>query len=205
MNKPALNLPKGRKVDQVLKGAREIFMRDGFERASVDDIAKAANVSKATLYSYFPDKRTLFQEVITTECKQLSQGIIDQINPDNSARDQLLFAATQSIRFIVSDFAQKMFRICLAESDRFPELGQAYYESGPGNGHCELVNHLSAAVECGELKIDDVDMAAWQFTELLKSKVFVRAAFGVQSEFSDAELDNVAEEAVETFMARYGS
>ncbi len=46
---------RGRKFDQVLQGAREIFMSDGFEGASVDDIARAAGVSKATLYSYFPD------------------------------------------------------------------------------------------------------------------------------------------------------
>ncbi|WP_372674886.1 TetR/AcrR family transcriptional regulator, partial [Aquicoccus sp.] len=46
----------GRKFDQVLEGARKVFMADGFERASVDDIARAAGVSKATLYSYFPDK-----------------------------------------------------------------------------------------------------------------------------------------------------
>lgn len=43
----------GRKFDQVLQGAREVFMADGFSAASVDDIARAAGVSKATLYSYF--------------------------------------------------------------------------------------------------------------------------------------------------------
>ena len=53
----------GRKFDQVLAGAREVFMADGFEGASVDDIARAAGVSKATLYSYFPDKKLLFMEV----------------------------------------------------------------------------------------------------------------------------------------------
>ena len=43
---------KGRKFDQVLAGARDVFMADGFEGASVDAIARAAGVSKATLYSY---------------------------------------------------------------------------------------------------------------------------------------------------------
>ncbi|MEL6597866.1 MAG: helix-turn-helix domain-containing protein, partial [Pseudomonadota bacterium] len=56
-------IKRGRKFDQVLDGARKIFMSDGYEGASVDDIAKAAEVSKATLYSYFPDKRLLFMEV----------------------------------------------------------------------------------------------------------------------------------------------
>ena len=63
MTAMSAEIKKGRKFDQVLEGARRIFMRDGFEGASVDDIARSAEVSKATLYSYFPDKRILFSEV----------------------------------------------------------------------------------------------------------------------------------------------
>ena len=61
---------RGRKFDQVLEGAREVFLRDGFEGANVDDIARAAGVSKATLYSYFPDKRLLFMEMATRQCQR---------------------------------------------------------------------------------------------------------------------------------------
>ena len=68
MNDAAPIVRKGRKFDQVLEGARSVFMADGFEGASVDDIARAAGVSKAPLYSYFPDKRLLCVEVATQEC-----------------------------------------------------------------------------------------------------------------------------------------
>lgn len=63
----ALPIIRGRKFAQVLEGARKIFLRDGFEGASVDNIAREAAVSKATLYSYFPDKRLMFIEVFRTE------------------------------------------------------------------------------------------------------------------------------------------
>ena len=53
-------IKRGRKFDQVLEGARTVFLRDGYSGASVDDIATEAGVSKATLYSYFPDKQILF-------------------------------------------------------------------------------------------------------------------------------------------------
>lgn len=62
----ALPVTRGRKFLQVL-GARTIFLRDGFEGAAVDDIAREAGVSKATLYSYFPDKRVMFMEVFRSE------------------------------------------------------------------------------------------------------------------------------------------
>ena len=62
----AIHIKRGRKFDQVLEGARTVFMRDGFEGANVDDIAASAGVSKATLYSYFPDKRVLLQYTTTS-------------------------------------------------------------------------------------------------------------------------------------------
>ena len=69
-------IKKGRKFDQVLDGARDVFLRDGFEGASVDDIARRAGVSKATLYSYFPDKRLLFSEVARVECNRQAQAAL---------------------------------------------------------------------------------------------------------------------------------
>ncbi len=205
MNAPAPTLRKGRKVEQVLSGAREIFLRDGFEGASVDDIAKAAGLSKATLYSYFSDKRQLFAEVVTSECDRMATEIVGQLDEAAPVREQLLMAACGAAKFLVSNFAQRIFRICLAERDRFPELSIAYYESGPLNGHHQICHHLQKSVECGELKIDDVEMAAWQFSELCKTRLFIRANFGVQTEFSEEEIHEVAIAAVDTFMARYGA
>lgn len=205
MSAPISLLKKGRKVDQVLNGAREIFLRDGFEGASVDDIAKAANVSKATLYSYFSDKRQLFTEVVTTECDRMSSDIIDQLDESLPIRDRLLLAAKGAARLMVSDFAQRMFRICLAERDRFPELSEAYYKCGPLNGHHQIIYQFQKSVEAGELKIDDLETAAWQFAELCKARVFVLANFGVQTEFTDAEIDTIATAAVDTFLARYAA
>lgn len=205
MSAPISHLKKGRKVEQVLEGARDIFLRDGFEGASVDDIAKAAKVSKATLYSYFSDKRQLFAEVVTTECNRMASAIVDQLDENLPVRERLLLAGQGAARLMVSDFVQRMFRICLAERDRFPELSEAYFKCGPLNGHGHTVVQLTKAVEKGELKIDDIDMAAWQFSELCKARVFILANFGVQTTFSDQEIEMIASEAVDTFLARYGA
>ena len=68
----------GRKFDQVLEGARQVFMADGFESANVDDIARVAGVSKATLYSYFPDKALLFSEVARCECDRMAEEAMSE-------------------------------------------------------------------------------------------------------------------------------
>ena len=67
-----------------------------------------------------------------------------------------------------------------------------------------MVEYLEKAVAKGELVIEDVTIAAEQFAELCKVRLWLRAAFGIQEEFSQAEIDEVALQAVDMFMARYG-
>ena len=205
MPQAAAILRTGRKFDQVLEGAREVFLADGFEGASVDDIARAAGVSKATLYTYFPDKRLLFMEVATTECRRMADRALDLIGAEAPPRQVLTVAAGQIVPFLLSDFVQKVFRICVAERERFPELGRAFYACGPEMGRTRLIEYLAAAVARGELAIDDLEMAAEQFSELCKAKLWARAVFGIQSSFSQAEIDDVVRNAVDTFLARYGT
>jgi AcrR family transcriptional regulator len=204
MTQTATILRTGRKFDQVLRGAREVFLADGFEGASVDDIARAAGVSKATLYSYFPDKRLLFIEVAKTECGLMAERVISMVDETKPVREVLTITATQLVTFFVSDFNRQIFRVCVAERDRFPELGRVFYEAGPQNGQRKMVEYLEKAVAKGELVIEDVMIAAEQFAELCKVRLWLRAAFGIQEEFSQAEIDEVALQAVDMFMARYG-
>jgi AcrR family transcriptional regulator len=204
MSETATLVRKGRKFDQVLAGAREVFMADGYEGASVDDIARAAGVSKATLYSYFPDKRLLFIEVATTECRHLAARTLELVEAGAGPRVALTTAAGQIVPFLLSEFVQQVFRICLAESDRFPELGRAFYAAGPENGRQRLEEYMACAVRRGELNIDDVTLAAEQFTELCKARLWTQAIFGIRRRFDQWEIDQVVSEAVETFLARYG-
>ncbi|GHG81728.1 TetR/AcrR family transcriptional regulator [Pseudodonghicola xiamenensis] len=195
----------GRKFDQVLAGAREVFLADGFEGASVDDIARVAGVSKATLYSYFPDKRLLFLEVVVNECNLMAARALDHLDRARPPREVLTEAARKLLHSLLSEFAQRVFRICVAERDRFPELGNVFYTCGPEMGTRRLSDYLEEAVARGTLVIDNIPMAAEQFTELCKARLWARAMFGVQTEFNDAEIEEVVACAVDMFMARYGA
>lgn len=196
-------IKRGRKFDQVLKGARDVFMADGFEGASVDDIARAAKVSKATLYSYFPDKRLLFMEVARHECNRQAEMAINAIAADAPIREVLIDVATQFLGFITSPFGQRTFRICVAESDRFPELGREFYESGPKLVHDQLCVFIRSAITRGELDVSDVELAADQFAELCKADIFPRMVFNMATTFSAAEKTRIIAGAVDMFMARY--
>lgn len=203
MLQTAQAIRRGRKFTQVIDGARKVFLRDGFSAANVDDIAREAGVSKATLYSYFPDKRLMFSEMMRLECLQQAETAIAEIDL-NRPIDQVLFdAACHAIEVMTSDFSLRIFRICVAEAERFPELGQAFYESGPMMARAQLMFHLGQVVQEGKLKIDDLEIAAFQFAELCKVWLFDRALFTANSRPTRAERDRVARAAVEMFMARY--
>lgn len=195
---------RGRKFDQVLDGAREVFLRDGFEGAGVDEIARAAGVSKATLYSYFPDKQRMFMEIARRECEAQAEHALDLGCHNAPPREVLTRAAETVLNFVLSDFAMRIFRICVAESDRFPQLGRDFYESGPALGHARLRAYLEQAVARGELQIEDCALAADQFGELCKATLWPRLVFGIQQEFTAAEKARVIEGAVDMFLARYG-
>jgi AcrR family transcriptional regulator len=194
---------KGRKFDQVLEGARTVFLRDGFEGASVDDIAREAGVSKATLYSYFPDKRVLFVEVARRECRRQADEALELVTKTAAPDSVLAEAARRIIDFFLSDFGRRVFRICVAEADRFPELGQQFYESGPALVRDRIRAYLDGAVARGELQIEDTLLAADQFAELCKADVFPAVVFGIRREFTRTDRDRVANGAVEMFLARY--
>ncbi len=195
---------RGRKYDQVLDGARAGFLEAGFDGASVDDIARAAGVSKATLYSYFPDKRLMFTEMAERECGRQAEAALHLIDMTAAPQQVMRLAAQQLIRIMLSDFSQRIFRVCVAEADRFPELGRAFYDSGPALGRARIMDYLHQAQARGDVAIQDVELAADQFAELCKADLWTRAVFGIQTRFSDAEIDRVVDGAVATFMARYG-
>ncbi len=203
MTATAAEIKKGRKFDQVLEGARQVFMRDGFEGASVDEIARVAGVSKATLYSYFPDKRLLFSEVARLECNRQAEEALDLLDQDAPVEEALREAATRIVQFFLSDFGQQVFRICVAESHRFPDLGRRFYESGPKLARERITQMLQPYVAKGVLKIDDMDLAANQFAELCKSDLFMRSLCGVCREVTQADIDRIVGGAVDMFLARY--
>jgi TetR/AcrR family transcriptional repressor of mexJK operon len=190
---------RGRKYDDVIAGARTVFLRDGFDGAGVDDIAREAGVSKATLYSYFPDKRFLFLEVAQLECAALADRAKDEVDLDAPPEIVLPIAAARIIGFINSRVGLGIFRLCVAESERFPELGH----SGPMTARGKLATYLACCAEKGSLAITDPSLAADQFCELCRTDAHTRLLFGVSGPPSDDEVAQIIRNALDMFMARY--
>lgn len=204
MASQAATITKGRKFDQVVAGARDIFLRDGFEGASVDDIARQAQVSKATLYKYFPDKRLLFLEVCARQCRMLADNALDLEQSECPIAEILQRGTELLVRFLTSPFAQNIHQLAIGEAERFPDFAREFYKTGPALGHERVRRILQHGANRGELDIKDFDLAAEQLIGLCRTDLWLRVSFKVQPTASDAEITRVAKEAVKTFMARYG-
>ena len=75
-------------------------------------------MSKATLYSYFPDKRLLFLEVAKIECQAQSDAAVSSIEASGDIREALTTAAFRMVRFFTSDVGMQVYRIVVGESQR---------------------------------------------------------------------------------------
>lgn len=201
----ALPVTRGRKFFQVLEGAKSIFLRDGYEGSSVDDIAREAGVSKATLYSYFPDKRIMFMEVFRSELAREAADASALIEVDLPVEQVLPFIVQILSAHLVSDIGVRMFRVSVGEAERFPSLAAEYYDAGPMLLRQQLIDYLQHCVKKGELQISDFEMAADQLIRLAGTTVCDRALFLGGDAVDTALLRKINLGAVRMFLSHYGT
>ena len=130
--------PRARaKRDQILAGARLVFLRDGFAAASTDAIASEAKVSKRTLYVYYPSKEELFAEVmrrLTIENPQTrALESIEEISPgdEEELRRDLLELAGKIVATMMQPDYLALLRTTFADTHRFPQLGGLFRATVP--------------------------------------------------------------------------
>lgn len=198
-----LPVTRGRKFSQVLKGARTVFLRDGFEGASVDDIAREAGVSKATLYSYFPDKRLMFIEVFRAELISDASDTSAFLDVDLPVQQVLPFIVQKISASVVSQEGVRVYRVSIGEAERFPALAREYYDAGPGQLREQLGDYFRRCVERGELEISDFELAADQLIELASASIQDRAALLGPEAVDKDHLRRVNQGAVQMFLSRY--
>ena len=116
---------------QVIEGARQVFLARGFDAASMGDIAKAAGVSKGTLYVYFKDKEELFTAIVMEECVGQAERIFHLDPADPDVEGALMRLGVAYINFMCQPQKASAVRTVIAIADRMPSIGKAFYETRP--------------------------------------------------------------------------
>ncbi|MEE7625833.1 TetR/AcrR family transcriptional regulator [Methylobacter sp. Wu8] len=162
------------KRQAILDGATRMFLAHGYRNASMEKIAQAAPVSKATLYNHFDSKSALLSAVISDRCKSLLQTMTQVTIELDDVENNLTQIATSAVDLIFSEDALAIYRLVVAESPDFPELGQLFYQSGPQAGLTQLENYFRRLNATGDFSIIDPVFAADAFFSMLKGDLHLR-------------------------------
>jgi AcrR family transcriptional regulator len=188
---------------QIIQGARAVFLAQGFDAASMNDIARAAGVSKGTLYVYFKHKEQLFEAIVEQECEAQAEGIFELDHADHDVEAMLTRLGFAYIRFLCRPEKASAIRTVIAIADRMPELGRKFYEQGPAKGIAKLAAYIAAQVDAGVLVVEDCEVAAAQFMEACQAMLFKSMVFNFVREPSAQQIQRVVPIAVKVFLAAY--
>jgi AcrR family transcriptional regulator len=188
---------------QILSGAREVFLAMGFDAASMGEIARKAGVSKGTLYVYFTSKEQLFEAITHAECKAQVEGLFTFDTDDHDVEAALTRLGRGYIKFLCRPGGMSPVRTVISISERMPEIGREFYETGPAQGIATLRRYLENEVAAGTLMIDDCEVAAAQFLELCKATIFLPLLFHAGDPPTEERMNHVVGIAVRMFLAAY--
>lgn len=162
------------KRQAILDGATRMFLAHGYRNASMDKIAKAAPVSKATLYNHFDSKNALLAAVISDLCGSLLQTMSQATVESDDVANNLTQIATSAVDLIYAEDALAIYRLVVAESPEFPELGELFYQSGPQTALTQLEDYFRRLNAEGRYNNVDPVFAADAFFSMLRGDLHVR-------------------------------
>ena len=205
--RPQEETRSARKRAAILEAATTLFLRTGYRGTSMDEIAALAAVSKQTVYKHFADKEGLFSEIVTATVSEISDPVHEEVlrlEDSGDVEADLRGLARELLRMVMQPRILQLRRLVIGEAGRFPELGRAFYEQGPGRTITALATAFEQLAERGVLRLDDPRLAAAHFNWLVMSIPLNRAMFlGEDQPPARAELNRYADAGVRAFLAAY--
>ncbi len=203
-NAPTSPLLEDEKARQILDGARRVFLAQGFDGASMNDIARVAGVSKGTIYFHFDSKEALFEALIRAEQQQQAEQCceVDENNPDIESVLTELGHAASTLMMTPELIAQ--VRTVIAVAAKFPRIGRAFYETGPKHGSEQLSAYFAKQTKAGRLATPDPEMAAAHFIQLCFGDIHKRLMFCPEDTIDADEIARTIKAGVAVFMRAYG-
>jgi AcrR family transcriptional regulator len=187
---------------QILDGARRVFMNLGFDGASMGEIARAAGVSKGTLYVYFADKNRLFEAIVEQET--LEQGRMSfNFDPERDVPTTLRDFGQAYIQLLCRPGGGSATRTVMAIAERMPEVGRRFYNNVVAHTIARLAAYLATRAAAGDVEIEDCQLAATQFMQMCQASLFMPFIFQAAPAPSAERIAQVVESATRIFLAGY--
>ncbi|RZS83450.1 TetR family transcriptional regulator [Phyllobacterium myrsinacearum] len=190
----------------ILDAAAEVFCREGFAGASIDEIAVEACVSRQTIYNHYREKETLFTAVVEDVMNRTNASLFSILatfpgTPGNLEDDLTAFAVRLTKNCLCNQDGKVLRKLVQSEGERYPQLFEGWRKHGPGRIGTALAALFARLSHGGALQMDDFDLAARQFLALVNADLQMLMLFGESP--TAEQLDNAARNAVHTFLRAY--
>jgi TetR/AcrR family transcriptional regulator, mexJK operon transcriptional repressor len=191
------------KQQKILEMAAKLFLQNGYEGVSVDEVTRAAGGSKTNVYTYFGGKEGLFTAVVDYLMAARLQPFKDLKVSDHPPEKALKEIGRTFLDIILDEHILALHRLIVAESARFPQLGRAWFAAGPEYVYRSVEGYLEAQQRVGRLRPGNPRRAAALFLDMITFDVHHRTLLGVTPRPGQAELERLVEDAVDTFLHGY--
>lgn len=196
---------RSRSEKEIIAAARELFLEQGYEAVSIDDIARLAGVARQTVFNRFRSKDAVFRAMVTDHWERWGRAVgVGDVAHDAPVKAHLR-AIARGIQAFQEDPEQIRFqRLIVGESRRLDWIGPSAHRAGKGPRMQALADHFARLHAEGRLSCPHPTIAAWQFVGLVQEFLVWPKVMDIGD--AAAELppaDVVIEEAILTFLARY--
>lgn len=158
-----------KKLQQKLrKAAVATFVKHGYDGTSMDAIAKAAGISRRTLYARYPDKRAVFLDVIPWALTRRTEREATHEVDDSDLRTALVAVGRAGLRRAIDPDMVRLKRIAMNESARFPEFAVSAHSMTWSPRHRHVMELLDRHQKAGTIEVDDLELAAGHFIALVE-------------------------------------
>ncbi|MCU4178560.1 TetR/AcrR family transcriptional regulator [Bosea sp. BH3] len=180
----------------ITRAAAETFLAEGFERASLDQIAQRAGVSKQTIYSHFNDKEDLFKAI----CADLTETLVFPLRQNATSMDlrhTLIQLGEDTLALMLRPEALDLHRLVVSAAPRFPELGRVTWEGGARRMLDDVATLLLERSRIGDglprpIDVAQAELLAEQFVGMLRGFHQARGLLGVAAVPAARRKDYVA-------------
>lgn len=187
MTTPTKISSREQKRIDILNAASALFLKKGYNDASMDEIAFIAGVAKQTIYTKFESKELLFEQVLDMHCRKKFDILRDAYEKDNLEATLTNFAHSY-VDHMASKENIALRRLLCTESVREQKIGDLFFENGPRQSLNEIKEYFDHKKAQGIIRYTDTNALAYLFVFSLASEFLVTDILGSKLTRSKEEI-----------------
>ena len=183
-----------------LEAARDVFLEFGYEQANMAEIVRRAGGSLSTLYAQFGGKKGLFEAMIDSRVSELTEQMQVELAAHAPLREGLQHIGEAFLIRQTHPESLDVMRLMVAQAKKFPEIAETWAKRAPEAVRKALATYLEDRVKAGEIRIENFDLAASVYFDLVRSRIQFRALLLPNYRPTEAEIREIVERAVKVFI-----